>query len=89
MYLPWSRRWVNVTCWENSAAACRPCNARKADRSPAQAGMVLRIYPRVPTPSDVLRMTLDRAQGIPAAWEAYLPERLRGGALPEAARESG
>ncbi len=27
--------------WENVAAACRPCNLRKRDRTPAEANMVL------------------------------------------------
>ena len=78
VYLPWSRRWVNVTCWENSATACRSCNTRKADRSPGQANMALRYYPRVPTQSDVLRMTLGRLYEIPAEWEPYLPSGWRG-----------
>ena len=32
--------------WENLVAACRACNARKADRTPDQAGMVLHSQPR-------------------------------------------
>lgn len=31
--------------WENLAAACEPCNGFKADRTPEQAGMVLRWHP--------------------------------------------
>jgi 5-methylcytosine-specific restriction endonuclease McrA len=73
VYLPWSRKWVNVTCWENAATACRACNSRKADRTPAQAGMLLRIYPRVPTQQDALRMSLSRLQQIPEAWVEWLP----------------
>jgi 5-methylcytosine-specific restriction endonuclease McrA len=34
------------TSWENVITACRPCNARKADRTPEQAGMALRSTPR-------------------------------------------
>jgi 5-methylcytosine-specific restriction endonuclease McrA len=34
------------TSWENVVAACRDCNARKADRTPEQAGMALRSTPR-------------------------------------------
>lgn len=34
------------TRWENVVAACRPCNARKADRTPEQAGMPLQTTPR-------------------------------------------
>ena len=34
------------TSWENVVVACRDCNARKADRTPEQAGMALRSTPR-------------------------------------------
>lgn len=73
VFLPWARRWVNVTCWENVATACRSCNARKADRTPAQARMPLRIFPRVPTQHDVLRMTLSRTADMPDLWLPWLP----------------
>ena len=34
------------TSWENVVAACRSCNGFKADRTPEQAGMLLRAAPR-------------------------------------------
>jgi 5-methylcytosine-specific restriction endonuclease McrA len=34
--------------WENVVAACRPCNTRKEDRLPHEAGMVLRSTPVAP-----------------------------------------
>ncbi|MDP2315080.1 MAG: HNH endonuclease [Pseudomonadota bacterium] len=74
VYLPWSRKWVRVSCWENAVTACRACNMRKADRTPSQAGMPLRTVPRVPTPSDVLRITLGRLT-VPAEWTPWLPEK--------------
>ena len=37
------------TTWENCVTACGGCNARKADRSPAKAGMTMRVHPRSPT----------------------------------------
>lgn len=74
VYLPWSRRWVNVTCWENCVAACRWCNTRKADHTPIQANMPLRQYPRVPTQFDVLRLALARVGSVPEEWRDYLPE---------------
>jgi len=33
------------TSWENCVAACEECNARKADRTPREAGMKLRSMP--------------------------------------------
>lgn len=35
--------------WENVVTACRPCNERKACRTPDQAGMPLLYLPYVPT----------------------------------------
>lgn len=35
--------------WLNTIAACNDCNQRKRDRTPAQAGMVLRVQPKVPS----------------------------------------
>lgn len=34
--------------WLNTAAACTRCNQAKADRTPVQAGLVLKYQPRVP-----------------------------------------
>ncbi len=38
-----------ATSWANAVAACEPCNARKGDRTPEEAGMPLRWQPCVPT----------------------------------------
>jgi 5-methylcytosine-specific restriction endonuclease McrA len=35
--------------WENAVAACVRCNHRKANRTPAEAGMTLLVTPRQPT----------------------------------------
>lgn len=37
------------TSWMNTVAACERCNARKANKLPAEAGMILRIAPHVPS----------------------------------------
>jgi 5-methylcytosine-specific restriction endonuclease McrA len=42
--------------WENLVAACRDCNARKADRTPVEAGMKLLRQPR--------RMTIHTSRGL-------------------------
>lgn len=34
--------------WENVVACCRPCNIRKGDRLPSEAGLVLRAKPQPP-----------------------------------------
>lgn len=34
--------------WLNTVAACSRCNARKANRTPKEAGMTLRVVPSIP-----------------------------------------
>lgn len=86
VYLPWSKKWVNVTCWENATTACRRCNMQKGARSPQQAGMTLRSVPRIPTSNDVMRMNLTRLRNVPREWEQYLPPGWLE-ALPDSERE--
>ncbi|MGS2619554.1 HNH endonuclease [Micromonospora sp. LZ34] len=45
--LPRSRGGGNT--WRNTVSACAPCNQAKGDRTPAEAGMVLRIQPVTPS----------------------------------------
>ncbi|QWF80935.1 HNH endonuclease [Amycolatopsis sp. CA-230715] len=49
------------TSWLNTVTACggtsRSCNARKGDRTPAEAGMALRFSPRVPIWDDLSQVT--------------------------------
>lgn len=35
--------------WENVVVACRDCNQAKGNRTPEEAGLVLRVPPRAPT----------------------------------------
>jgi 5-methylcytosine-specific restriction endonuclease McrA len=48
--LPQSRfaRRAEANTWENCVTACSACNNRKADRTPREAGMALRITPAEP-----------------------------------------
>jgi 5-methylcytosine-specific restriction endonuclease McrA len=45
--LPQSRGGAST--WLNAVAACAPCNHRKANRTPAEAGLRLRSTPYAPT----------------------------------------
>ncbi|MGA3527400.1 HNH endonuclease [Melissospora conviva] len=45
--LPRSRGGGNT--WTNTVASCAGCNQRKADRTPAEAAMTLRVVPRAPS----------------------------------------
>jgi 5-methylcytosine-specific restriction endonuclease McrA len=45
--LPRSRGGRNT--WLNTVAACEECNGRKGNRTPAEAGMRMRVEPIMPT----------------------------------------
>jgi 5-methylcytosine-specific restriction endonuclease McrA len=49
--VPQSRGGRNT--WVNTVAACTRCNHRKANRTPGEAGMVLRLMPTVPGWKDI------------------------------------
>jgi 5-methylcytosine-specific restriction endonuclease McrA len=55
--------------WENVAAACRPCNLRKRDRTPEEAGMDLHRVPRAPRELAWVVVAVGR---VPEAWKPYL-----------------
>lgn len=42
--------------WLNTVAACRTCNGRKANRTPEEAGMRLRIVPYAPTRAQLVML---------------------------------
>ena len=56
--------------WENVAAACRPCNLGKRDRTPAEAGMRLVRPCRAPRATAWVVVAVS---GVPDTWRAYLP----------------
>jgi 5-methylcytosine-specific restriction endonuclease McrA len=59
-----------TSSWENIVASCAPCNRRKGDRLPRQAGMTPRRPPRTPRAEIFIHVA---SPTIPAAWRAYLP----------------
>lgn len=70
---PWrSGAMIALNDWENLAAACQPCNQRKADRTPREAGMRLRFPPMEPGFLDGVRILFSRVGTVPTAWEPYL-----------------
>jgi 5-methylcytosine-specific restriction endonuclease McrA len=56
--------------WENIVASCAPCNRRKGDRLPKQAGMHPRRAPKAPHAEIFIHVA---SPSIPAAWRQYLP----------------
>ena len=60
------------TSWENIVAACKPCNFKKRNRTPAQAGMQLRSTPVRPKalPFSFKQIRLGRT--VPDAWKQWV-----------------
>jgi 5-methylcytosine-specific restriction endonuclease McrA len=56
------------TTWENTVAACRQCNGKKADQTLHSARMTLRSTPIQPTRAGMMRHMLSQNP----AWERYL-----------------
>jgi 5-methylcytosine-specific restriction endonuclease McrA len=65
--IPLSRGGTNE--WTNVVTACSACNTRKANRTPRQAGMLLRAQPI--RPDWVPAFTLHVGKGAPSAWKIY------------------
>lgn len=65
------------TEWSNIVTCCRGCNAAKADRTPAQAGMTLLRAPRKPHFLPAVMVKMD-ARHMPAEWAGYWSETLEG-----------
>jgi len=61
------------TCWENIVVSCHDCNQRKADKTPAQAGMRLLSTPMrpksLPNQGD---LGLTYSPEMPESWRGYL-----------------
>ena len=58
--------------WENIVASCAPCNRRKGNALPRQAGMRLLKQPRTPSPHVFIQVA---SPTIPAAWRRTWPRR--------------
>ena len=63
--------------WQNIVCSCIPCNDKKRNRTPAQAGMRLVRQPKPPSPEDMKRpfgQKLKRKLGknVPQTWEQFL-----------------
>lgn len=58
------------TVWENIVSSCYPCNSRKANRTPEQAGMKLRIKPHKPKQLPMMGPRFD-PKDIPPDWVDY------------------
>lgn len=68
--LPRSRGGADV--WENVTTACLPCNVRKGNRTPREAGMQLRQEPRRPLSGLVFEAHRRIQGGSHREWAKYM-----------------
>lgn len=68
--VPRSRGGRNT--WDNVVAACGPCNRRKGDRTPDEAGLVLRVPPRAPSALQLGRRGMIVVGEPPEEWRSWL-----------------
>lgn len=59
------------TVWDNIVASCPPCNSRKADRTPVEAGMVLLSVPERPRVLPMNEPSIDLGNA-PEEWRPYV-----------------
>jgi len=69
----WKGPKSKVTSWENIVTACHPCNTRKDDRTPAEAGMKMHYKPYVPDSLRLAPLLVD-VDKMPDLWRPYLGE---------------
>jgi 5-methylcytosine-specific restriction endonuclease McrA len=60
------------TVWENIVTCCYACNARKADRTPDEAGMRLLRPPARPAWLPITLLRLEPHVRVPAPWASYV-----------------
>jgi len=60
-----------LTLWENIVIACRPCNQKKGNRTPSEAGMALTLSPARPSLGS-WQMLVGHRDALPLAWRPYL-----------------
>jgi len=59
------------TSWKNCVASCKPCNKRKANKTPDEAGMPLLKVPTDPTP--VHFWDLSKSTHYHDDWSSFIP----------------
>ena len=60
------------TEWTNIVTACYPCNSKKRNRTPEEAGMRLLHAPVKPKSLPIAALRLDSVKEIPACWRSWL-----------------
>ena len=65
--------------WDNVVSACKPCNHRKAGRTPGEARMKLRNKPYEPLPNPYSFLI---SESLRAAWLPFIPRPVANSYIP-------
>jgi 5-methylcytosine-specific restriction endonuclease McrA len=65
------------TTWNNIVTSCMPCNRRKGNRTPQEAGMKMHFKPYVPTTLSGHQPLLFLVGAAPPQWLPYLGDLLQ------------
>lgn len=63
------------TTWNNIVLSCIPCNTRKDNRTPEEAGMKLLVKPGRPRWQPVKTITLQASIPVPKSWQTLLDSK--------------
>lgn len=58
----------SASTWTNTVCACWPCNSKKKNRTPEEAGMKLKYMPKIPR----ARYTFRARGNVPEKWTKYV-----------------
>lgn len=72
----WNPKRYSFRCssFENCVAACKPCNQRKANRTPTQAGMTLIRKPKGLTNAEIFQRKYLLVDNIPSQWRNFVTD---------------
>jgi 5-methylcytosine-specific restriction endonuclease McrA len=72
----WNPKRYSFKCnsFENCVAACIKCNQKKANRTPAQAGMTLLTKPKALTNAEVFQRKFLLEKSIPSQWRNFITD---------------
>lgn len=61
--------------WENIVLSCVPCNTRKDNRTPEEAGMKLLVKPSRPKWKGIKTLRMQAASPIPVSWQRLIDDK--------------
>lgn len=61
-----------ATNWTNIVLACKPCNNKKSDKTPEEAGMTLLVQPSRPEWKGVRTISVMAPAPMPVSWQALI-----------------